>query len=570
MKKIISVFLSIVLALSCCAIFASAADDGDSMAFAVASDLHYVDPRTEAFDVYTPDSELFWYANRRAAMEDESSFIIDEFLNQCAENDAVEFVLIPGDIVNDGKAIQEQHHAVSEKFRAFEAATGKPVYVINGNHDAGINEDCATTFDQFKDIYWEFGYDEALTVRESDCSYVADLNDEYRLIALDSCHETASTEDGMTTEKVEWVVEQAKKAKEDGKYPILMMHHNLLDHLPAQRILSRNFIVRFHYTTATLFANAGIKLVFTGHEHCSDVATYTTPTGNTIYDFATTALSMYPLQYRVVTCTDDAVTYKAETVNSIDTDALNAATNYQFTDAMVDAMNAGLNDYALGFLKTGVQYRLELSLTMEKMGISEDAIYYNLVKTAVDMLTGNLERPLYGENSVQALAKEYNLVIPDSDYENLWDLAMTLVSMHYAGEENFDLYSTEVTILLRSVAMILKDVLSGVQDEVIFAWANDYMGKVGGDGMVKEVTKLCTETFGGVTAAEYFLCAIASPIIYEFAFDSDGVNDNNGTIEGYGAENEKSFFENISDWFSNLIAKISLYLQMFFSIFAKI
>ena len=567
MKKILSVFLSIILALSCCTLMAFAADD-DSTTFAVASDLHYDHVRTEPFEVYTPDDEIFWYANRRAQMEDESGFIIDEFLRQCAENDAVKFVLIPGDLVDDGRAIQTQHYDVAEKFRAFEAETGKPVYVINGNHDAADHEGCATTYDEFKSIYWEFGYDEALEIRANECSYVADLDDNYRLIALDSCSD-ASTEDGMTTEKIEWVVEQAEKAAEDGKYPILMMHHNLLDHLPVQRILSRNFIVKYHYTTATLFANAGIKLVFSGHEHCSDVATYTTPSGNTIYDFATTSLTMYPLQYRLITCTDETVTYTAETIDSIDTDALNAATGGQFSEAQLALMNEGLNAYSLGYLRTGIQYRLELSLTMEKLGINEGDIFYNLVKTAVDMLTGTLEMPLYGENSVQELAAGYNLVIPDSNYENLWDLAMTLLSKHYAGEENIDLYSDDVAILLRSVSMILKDVLAGVQDEVIFGWANDYLGRNGGDGMVREVTKLCTETFGGVTAIEYFLCAVASPIIYEFAFDSDGVNDNNGSFDGYGVDNEKGFIENIKSWFDSLIAKIQLYIEMFFSIFSK-
>lgn len=569
MKKLISVILSLIMVLSSCAIVTFAGSDDDAMTFAVASDLHYADTRTEAFDVYTPGSELFWYANRRAQMEDESGFIIDEFLRQCAEDDNVEFVLISGDLVDDGKAIQSQHHAVAAKLKAFEDATGKQVYVINGNHDAGINEDCATTFDEFKDIYYEFGYAEALETVEGDCSYTADLNEKYRLIALDSCHDTASTEDGMTAAHIQWVLDQAEKAKADGKYPILMMHHNLNDHLPLQRLISRNFIVKYHYTTATLFADAGIRLVFSGHEHCSDVADYTTPSGNTIYDFATTSLTMYPLTYRLITCTDEEIKYESKTVDNIDTAALNAASGYQYTDAMIAAMNAGMNDYALGYLKTGVQYRLELSLTMEKMGIAEDDIFYGLVSTAVGRLTDLLEMPLYGENSVQEKAKEYNLVIPDSDYENLWDLAMTLLSMHYAGEENFDLYSTEVTILLRSVAMILKDVLAGTEDEVIFAWANEYAKAQGGDGLVTEVAKLCTKTFGGVTAVEYCLCAVASPIIYEFAFDSDGVNDNNGTLEGYGVEKEMSFIESIVAWFRAVIAKAQLHLRMFFEIFGK-
>ena len=34
-------------------------------------------------------------------MENESRYIIDEFLKQCAENDKIEFVLIPGDIAKN-------------------------------------------------------------------------------------------------------------------------------------------------------------------------------------------------------------------------------------------------------------------------------------------------------------------------------------------------------------------------------------------------------------------------------------------------------------------------------------
>ena len=104
---------------------------------------------------------------------------------------------------------------------------------------------------------------------------------------------------------MDWVRKQAQQAKKDGRQPILMMHHNLLDHMPVQSIFSKDFIVQFHLSTADLFANWGIKLVFTGHEHCSDAATYTSTLGNVIYDFATTSLTMYPLQYRYFEITDN-------------------------------------------------------------------------------------------------------------------------------------------------------------------------------------------------------------------------------------------------------------------------
>jgi hypothetical protein len=67
----------------------SAQDDG-VVSFAVASDLHYVQPTEEIED--NIDDPIFYYANRRAQMEHESGFIIDEFLRQCAENDDCEFV----------------------------------------------------------------------------------------------------------------------------------------------------------------------------------------------------------------------------------------------------------------------------------------------------------------------------------------------------------------------------------------------------------------------------------------------------------------------------------------------
>lgn len=566
MKKALSILLSAVILVTSLSLGLTAfASEDDTMNFAVASDLHYNVPAEELEGVI--DDEIYWYANRRCAMENESGLIIDEFLNQCAEDETVEFVLISGDLADNGKSIHQEHIDVAAKLTAFEQKTGKPVYVIPGNHDYGV--DCETNIEDFVRVYADFGYNEALTVVEGTGSYTADLNEDYRLIALDSCDPTKSTEDGMTAEKLEWVHEQAEQAKADGKYPILMMHHNLLDHLPMQRILSRNFIVRFHYTTATLFADWGIKLVFTGHEHCSDAATYTSPSGNVIYDFATTSLTMYPLQYRYFTVTDEEIKYEARTVDSIDTDAL-TATVAGYSQEQIDLMNAGLNEYGKGFLKEGVEYRIGKGFKMEEMGIDEDAFYYDLVETAVGGLVKILEEPLYGEGGIQQLAAEYNIDIPDSEYENGWDVATELVSWHYAGSEPFTLESTEVTIFLRLVALLLKDDLATVSDEVFFSAANELFSLFGTDSIVTDITKLGTQIFGGVTAAEYFLLALVSPLICAFIADDDGVDDNNGTISGYGTVDAQSRVENVFDSILNAIASVLESVWTIVRILAKI
>ena len=565
MKKVLSIILTLVFVLSSFsfAAFAVDAEEDASLGFAVASDLHYNVP-DEALEK-TNDHEIFWYANRRAAMDNESGLIIDEMLRQCAEDDTVEYLLIPGDLADNGRTVWQEHYDVAAKLKAFEEETGKSVFVIPGNHDVGA-ADIDFKNENFKEVYADFGYNEAVSVCEDNASYVADLGDKYRLIALDSCDPSKSTEDGMSLDKILWVLSEAEAAKKDGRYPVLMMHHNLLDHLPVQRLVSRNFIVKFHYSTATLFADAGIKLVFSGHEHCSDATSYTTPLGNKIYDFANTALSMYPLQYKVFSLNEEEISYTTKTIDSIDTTALSSIDGY--TEAQLDAMRNGLNEYAKGYLKTGVQYRLELSLSMEKMGIAEDSIFYPLVNTAVGGLTQLLRMPLYGENSVQELAKEYSIEIPDSAYETAWDLATELVAWHYAGEEPFDVQSTEVKILLRTVSLILKSDLATVNDEIFLAAANALIAKAGGsDTLTQDAAKLAGEVFGGITAGEYFITALISPLLYEFAFDGDGVPDNNGTIAGYGVQNN---CDNVLTALSLTANTLMLCIENFFRIFAEI
>lgn len=541
------------------------AEEKNDLSFAVASDLHYSAPEEELEK--TNDDPIFWHATRRCEMENETGLIIDEFLNQCAESDDVEYVLISGDLANRGRSRPEDHLVIAQKLRDFEKKSGKEVYVINGNHDA--SNDQATTLARFKEIYAEFGYDHALTTRADDCSYTADLGGKYRLIALDSNHETKSTEDGMTADRLKWVKEQAELAKEDGRYPIVMMHHNLLDHLPIQRVLSRNFIVKFHFTTAELFADWGIKTVFTGHEHCSDATVYTSALGNKLYDFATTSLAMYPLEYRVVKYNDNEIKYETRSVDKIDYDALTATTK-GYTDEQIAAMRADLRAFSKGYLKAGVQYRLELSLSPEKMGIDEGSAYSKPIIYAVDKLISLLRMPLCGENSLQSIAKEYGIEIPDSDYKTGWDLATDLVAWHYSGGEHFDTDSVEVTTLLRAVATILRNDFAGIADDVLLKAANSFLGELGYGPIADSLTKYCISKFGVYTKAEIFLVAVASPILYKFACDNDGVDDNNGVIEGYGTVNFKTNVSNIVENLDSLSEKITFYLRLVMSYLAKL
>lgn len=561
MKKIISIFLvfAMMMSLGVCA-FAATSNNGD-VSFAVASDLHYNVP-DEELEWFSEDP-IFGYANRRAAMENESGLIIDEFLNQCANNDDVQFVLISGDLADNGRRLPEEHYAVAEKLKNFEETTGKQVYVIPGNHDFGnLGEYCEVDLARFMEIYADFGYDKAISTLEGTGSYTADLSDKYRLIALDSNDPDKSTEDGMTEERVQWVIDEAEKAKAEGKYPILMMHHNLLDHLPMQRVLSHDFIIKNHEATAERWANAGIKVVFSGHEHCSDATSKTSALGNIITDFATTSLTMYPLQYRVFDFEDGVIHYDVETVDSIDTDALQASVN-GYSQEQIDAMNNGLNAFAKEYLKNGVEYRLELGFTDEKLGVYPGDIYYDLVRSVVDELIVVLNDPLYGPGSIQERAAEEGIAIPDTEYKDGWDLATELVAAHYAGSENYPLNERDVKAFLCIVSYVIRGELDTLEDEtIVYDWAEDIIlatsGSLGGDEML--------ETFfpdGGVTPAEYLAVALVSPLLKSFTVD-DNVDDNCGTLQGYGTNKNlenigNNLLNGIMDFY-NIITIIFNYL----------
>ncbi len=557
MRKVISLLLVATIAFTVLAVPADAAWAVVDTCFAVSADLHF--EYQEDLEWFSEDP-IFGYANRRAAMENESRYIIDEFLKQCAENDKIEFVLIAGDLANDGKVYLDQHVQVAEKLRKFEQESGKPVYVINGNHDIGVvGEYCETGIEEFREVYYEFGYDEALSTMEGNLSYTVDLNEKYRLIAADSCDADRSTGDGMTEDRVEWVIEQAELAVSEGKFPILMMHHNLLDHMPIQGLLSKDFIIRNHVSTAEKFANAGIKLVFSGHEHCSDANTYTSSKGNQITDFATTSLTMYPLQYRIFEMSDEAISYEVATIDKIDTENLKDDV-VGYTDAQIAEMNKGMNAFAKSFLKNGVEWRLERGFQDEQLGISKGAFYYDIVRKAVDGLNDILNIPLYGEGGVQEMAREKGIEIPDSEYVDGWDVATELVSAHYAGEEHYPLMERDVTILLRTMCLILDTELAMITEEELMA-AAVAITALYGSTPPDELAEQLELDLGVSHGAQSFLLALATPLLDTFAND-DEVPDNNGSIKGYGRTGAADGFINVTQSMQVTIDKLYETLMM--------
>ncbi len=245
--------------------------------------------------------------------------ITDAFLDAVvAKNPQV--LILSGDLSLNGELYS--HEALAQKLERVERE-GIDVVVIPGNHD--INNPRAAAFqgstkvptettsrEQFRSIYGEFGYDEALSNDPSSLSYIYELPDGTWLFMLDSCqYESPFTVGGMIrTETYEWMEEWLETAYNDNHNVIAVAHHNLLD---ESRIYEKNCTIEHAERLEELLADWGVTLFLSGHLH---VQHYREAEYTGIEEIVTSALSISPCQYGVLKYFDpETFDYHTETVD---------------------------------------------------------------------------------------------------------------------------------------------------------------------------------------------------------------------------------------------------------------
>ena len=309
----------------------NAAGDAD-IKIAVLSDTHYYPLN------YVSDCEDYeTYVGGDPKMLEESGSILDAALEMVRE-DAPDILVVSGDLTKDGEKLG--HEQLAERFQAIEDETDTEVFVINGNHDVFNYEDSCTfengskeyaettTADDFRKIYANFGYNgdceaEYFTNPNHDAgeiagelSYTVDLG-KFTIVAVDSGRYSPDADTGysenehITAGRVDddllpWVVEKIQAADAEGDTVIGLMHHGLVPHFEGEENILSEYVVDNWQATATAFADAGMRYIFTGHMHANDIAQFTSNAGNTITDLETGSLSSWRSPQRTVTLTKGA------------------------------------------------------------------------------------------------------------------------------------------------------------------------------------------------------------------------------------------------------------------------
>ena len=570
LKKSLSIILSLTLVLcSCLVLTASAKNDSDEFGFAVASDTHYVHPVKQAGTTLADEGWVTTFNSESESLTNQSGFIIDEFLKECAENPKCQFVLITGDLATHGRDYVSEHEAVAAKFRKFEKETGKQVYVINGNHDNA--KDMPVDHKKFTEIYHEFGYDEALSTDEGTCSYSANLNDEYTLVALDTCDERYRVVPNNDITRMDWAVKQIKAAKKQGKKVIMIMHHNLLEHNPFQKLNEKNYVVNTPYSFAGLLADLGVKLVFSGHTHCNNVKSYTSFLGNTIYDFSMSSLGNFPAEYKYFNVTDSKISYETKKINHIDADKL-AEVCKGFSNEALEMMKNNLQAYTWSMSYREYSEDLRENISPETLGVEESSALYAKLKPVTDTIKEMSDTPIYGKGGIQEQAAAYGLEIPDSEYKTLND-AMTLAILRCKiGDKRYNLNSNDFTVLIRLLAFTVRKSIAATADSDILSGANEMLGKLGYKGSVADnMLRDFSEKYGFATPEEKEALAIAYGLWGGYFSDVDGVENRDGAIPGYAVKeaNENQFIVMVKKLFKLVIDLLNKIIISFYPVFGK-
>ena len=570
LKKSLSIILSLTLVLcSCLVLTASAKNDSDKFGFAVASDTHYVHPVKQAGTTLADEGWVTTFNSESESLTNQSGFIIDEFLKECAENPKCQFVLITGDLATHGRDYVSEHEAVAAKFRQFEKETGKQVYVINGNHDNA--KDMPVDHKKFTEIYHEFGYDEALSTDEGTCSYSANLNDEYTLVALDTCDERYRVVPNNDITRMDWAVKQIKAAKKQGKKVIMIMHHNLLEHNPFQKLNEKNYVVNTPYSFAGLLADLGVKLVFSGHTHCNNVKSYTSFLGNTIYDFSMSSLGNFPAEYKYFNVTDSKISYETKKINHIDADKL-AEVCKGFSNEALEMMKNNLQAYTWSMSYREYSEDLRENISPETLGVEESSALYAKLKPVTDTIKEMSDTPIYGKGGIQEQAAAYGLEIPDSEYKTLND-AMTLAILRCKiGDKRYNLNSNDFMVLIRLLAFTVRKSIAATADSDILSGANEMLGKLGYKGSVADnMLRDFSEKYGFATPEEKEALAIAYGLWGGYFSDVDGVENRDGAIPGYAVKeaNENQFIVMAKKLFKLVIDLLNKIFISFYPVFGK-
>ena len=309
-----------------------------TLKIAVLSDLHYMDP-----SLLKKDGTAFqMYLMQDPKLLAESGAILQQILHKLV-NEKPDLVLISGDLTKDGELVS--HKSLLKQLQILDLNHIK-VLVVPGNHDINnpdaklFNGDNATsvatiTPDNFKSLYADYGYKNAISRDPNSLSYVSEPLKDLRILAIDAneyynntpiyCVVAGKIKDATMV----WAKKQLADAKAKGKTVIGMMHHGIVEHFIGESVIFPDYLVDDWGAKADELMQAGLKVIFTGHFHAND-ATMRTLGNLSLVDVETGSPVIYDSPFRIINLTNNKLYINTEHIERIIYPGLNGISFHEY------------------------------------------------------------------------------------------------------------------------------------------------------------------------------------------------------------------------------------------------
>ncbi|MBQ5591765.1 MAG: metallophosphoesterase [Clostridia bacterium] len=286
----------------------------NKVSFYLVTDTHYFErslgAEGAAFENYTRCEQYFLR---------ESSSIVSAVFDRIAQDQETDIIILPGDLSKNGE--KESHKSfVKELYKLKEK--GKKIFVLTAGHDyneysRAYKDDMridveGTSFDELYEFYKDFGYSEAVAFHQRTHSYMAQITDGVRMLAI-NCDSFNNPKGTMDEELMAWSKVQLDKAKEDNCSVFAICHYPIIPGVPVFDLVGDAKIKDWR-TVASFLADNGVELALTGHMHIQSINEFYSEKGNRLIDICTSCLVGSPAKYRKITV-DDTSTLKVETID---------------------------------------------------------------------------------------------------------------------------------------------------------------------------------------------------------------------------------------------------------------
>lgn len=249
----------------------------------------------------------------------ETQNICESVVDYLKNANEADIVLIAGDLIFNG---EKKSHEGFLKLLYELKDSGKKIYVVTADHDFKWNDGDTFAFsengrysperalrEELTELYSDFGFGDAIALDRENLSYVAQIGDGVRLMAI-NCDLQQDGQHYFKKEQLDWIHEQAQKAKQDGQKIFAMCHYPILPGQPLFSII-KPIMIKDAYSFATFLADEGIELIFTGHMHNQSINYIDTEKGNRLYDITTGAIVADPAFIRLVTLKEHSADIKS-------------------------------------------------------------------------------------------------------------------------------------------------------------------------------------------------------------------------------------------------------------------